>query len=438
MATIYAKLNCISSQSFSNNLDGNRLTQEIYANLFNFLDYLRIAGITELVTRYSGYEFWDATGSVAGSNAFSVWKFKSTATRPWDWYLYIHNGTFNSGSYTSPSNIIPTRIMTKNSGGTPVLSTSDTTTGYYGVFIQAAFSISGSSSTNPWNGTVDLTGNATKTTPVWNTGSDGYSLHVFPRINNISGSAATEKDAITPICKYSTGANANTESKFNYHFWSDGDGLLFMNQAVVSATKPASLPANYGYSSYIGPFKLLDGIIAANSGALLGGTGSYGFCMMGNNAFQVENAALTTHIWNDYTNIGNIVPGTGTIDGGFFIANSYGVRVGALGADSNTNTTTFQPNPFAGNRIDGRQYVVYATENIYSGTIGYIDNQLFRVMGGSPRTHDITSDGKYIIMGTSNTANNRRLIVPWTSSAGSAGTGSLRAGTNVTITNFNF
>lgn len=426
---IVGKIDCLSRQYNSLNTDSLYVVNETYVGLFKFLEFLETKGLAQLITYYSGSggsgtgkDYWDTSNAV-GSNAFSVWKFNQYRDRNWDWYLYIHYMT--GQTYQAFSNSIPTRV---DNGTNDISSTTAA------IVMQAAFSISESSSINPWNGTISLSGAAYKANPVWNTGSSGYSVHVFPRVNNASGSFNESKD----LCMVARSVvyGSGTQNSFSrYHFLSDGHGILILQEYRGNAE--ASI-RRINAVSYLGPFRLNKNITDYNQGYLLGGTSSYGFVAftsIPNNTISTNNG-FNNWIVNtvpDSTAIGSPTASISNYQGGVFASSKLGVRVAMLSCDSNIVSPTYMPNAFLPqNSIDDRMYAVYSNEISYSGFLGWIESPLLRCISGDYFSYDSTLDNKKIVFGSnlSNTTN-RRITVPWSGSI--PGTNTTRAGRTIDI-----
>lgn len=433
--TVYGKVDCYSeSLTGIATVDLIRTSQEIYVGLFNFLEYLETQGETELITYYSGSgglgtgkDYWN-TANMAGSNSFSVWKIKSNVERDWDWYLYIH-GMNGTGSMISTSNSTPSRTAagTSFTNESVVLS------------MQAAMSVSGALSANPWNGTISLSGAAYKSSPVWVTGAQDYKLFVLPRANNVSGAYNTTKELQATIFHagyFSTTLRANDRARYHYFF--DGHGFLFSINHSVSN----SLLSGSYYTSYVGPFTLMDSITTTNTGSndLLGEGGNLGFVML-TSTDQTSGNLFTqppAHTFFEYSSYGSTTPAAATPEGGVLVTKTVGVRTAMLANDNAFHTTTYSPNPFAGNSYDERIYSVLSNEANHAGFAGIITSPLLRCIVGLPSSHDVSATGLRAVLAANTTATNRKITVPWTSSLGAPGTNLTRVGITFSIPNYTF
>lgn len=432
--TIYGKTDCVTYYRTSTGAaPGNAvMAGDYYTSLYKFLVYLSGSGVTELVSMNTGSGGngvgYANEATRFGNGAFSVWKFKANATRDWDWYLYIH-GMNGTNSFLSPSNVVPTRTAI---GTTMSLSDETVMLG-----MQAAFSVSGVYSRNPWNGSISLSGTAYKGSPVWTSGSNNYTLGVLPRINNSSGSFDTNKEMMATVLHtrfFQNGGTAKANGRARYHYLFDGDGFLF---AVDHTINNVALTGSY-YTSYVGPFNLMTSIIQANSGSmdLLGGTGSLGFVMLGQPDWQENNMwnAPTQHTLYEYSTYGSRVPLTSTPEGGVFVTKTIGVRTCVLANNSVVHTTQYSPNPFANFAYDQIPFSVLSNETNFAGFVGLLSTSLIRSIVGTPTSHDVGSNGLRAVIAANNTAANRKITIPWSGSA--PGTNLTREGITMSLPNY--
>lgn len=121
----------------------------------------------------TGENFPDQPGNV-GHNAWSCFRFLSASV---PFYMLIQ-ATGNNSPNSAP--------------GTPGLF--DNNAGVSGLAVSFAMRADGG---NPWNGSVARSGSDWKGTPVWTGGSSD--LFVWPRVNGIGGSRASNKDSMMGI-----------------------------------------------------------------------------------------------------------------------------------------------------------------------------------------------------------------------------------------------
>jgi len=418
---IYGQVDCYSKQYTNTGVASNvtKIVQDTYVQTFKFLEFLETKGITNLITYHSGSggvgtgKNYVSNANAVGNNAFSVWRFNQYQDRNWEWYLYIHCMT--GQNYQSVANAIPTRVDN---------GTTDINVATCGVVAQAAFSISGSNSINPWNGTISLSGTAYKSSPVWNSNSANYTAHVFPRVNNPSGSFSGSRDLCMVLRNHRALA---TRCYTRNHFLSDGHGILMINDSSTNAGAIAD--TNINSLSYIGPFRLNKSITDNSVGLTLGGTGSYGFCMFG--TVKNNNESTTNGFGNSPANTifenssyGALSASIAQIQGGVFATQNMGVRVLRLSNDLTALGAGYYPNAFLPrNQLDEKMYSVYSTELTYSGFLGWLDTPLIRCFANfSNFTNDKANNGtRAVFTGDYVDDTNRRITVPWSGSAPGTG-----------------
>lgn len=442
MTNIYGKIDCYSTSLVGTVVDVQRISNETYVGFFKFLEYLQTQGETELVTYYSGSagsgtgkDYWD-TANAAGGNAFSVWKMKANGERNWDWYLYIH-GQYTATNLQLTANSTPTRIVSVSSD---VLTTT-VANSMYGVHLQAAFSLSGSLTTNPWNGTINLSGAATKASEVWSTGSSGYTVHVFPRINNLSGSTATEKDCLAPLFYNGNGPNY---IRTRYSFLYDGHGICCFTDTGGTNNPPNRFLGSFCYA---GPYRLTNGIASNSTGSILGGTSSLGFVLLSSNAESAANGTpsnATSFVLPEYTQMGSLTPVRATPTGGAFATSQVGVRTFRLANDNTFVTAPYFPNDFCNipgssyKTYEERIYTIFCDESPYAGAMGWIDSPLIRSVVGDLYMYDLSPDKKRMVI-SNNTkhvnGSSTKITVPWDGTS-FPGTVNSRNGTTFSYSNY--
>jgi len=242
--TYYGKLDSYSAPAIAENV-----ANEYYKSFVDFMSYLTASNVATLVSWNSGSgalsgsfnerTYWDGAKPF-GLGAFSLWRMHSTSVRNWDWYFYTQavSASTNIGfTFTTPI----TGYGTAN----------DLASGYSyvrGIYMQAAICVSGTTSFNPWNGSIsDGSANASIGAGNggirWISGSDNRQLYVLPRSNDVGGAHVTSK---ANGIRIGVGI-ANTHTSNRAHFLYDGDAILVCNEP-----NSASL---YGLS-YVGPIEL--------------------------------------------------------------------------------------------------------------------------------------------------------------------------------------
>ena len=272
--------------------------------------------------------------------------------------------------------------------------------------MQAAVCFSGSTSFNPWNGTISQ-GNSTAANPRWVSGSTSRNMYVLPRSNDLGGSHATSRNN-------SVGAflNQNVTSA-RYHILFDGDAFLFVTPI---STLPEYAP------QYVGAFELRNSLTSSGIGG-----GPYGFGMY---VGQTANTPLLASTFGD------------TAGSTFDPQGGIGVPIGTLVSGSQGGisdivqtfggSTTYQPNYFT-QKYDEFPVMVGVNENPNFGLLGQLNYGLYRTVRG-PLSHDTVSDlSRAVFGGIGATVGNLMVSVPWTGSF-APGVSFARTGSNYTWT----
>lgn len=397
--TYYAKLECFSATANTEHIAG-----EQWKNFCDFMTYLSGSDKVTLITWNSGSSasagsfenrtYWDGNLSF-GRGAHAVWRINTSSTRNWEWYLYaqvvsgsaaVANETFNS-----PIVIYSYANLDNNSNNR-------------GIIMQAAVCFSGTTSFNPWNGTISQ-GNSTAGTPRWVSGALDRTMYVLPRSNDIGGTHATNRNNSISIISRST----STTQRFHMLF--DGDAFAFFH---ATSTNPVTY-----YPMYVGPYELRNSL--TSSGIC---SSPYGFAM--HSAYNVDAFMLTT-------TFGDTAGSTVNPQGG--IAVPIGVLVsGSKGGIPNITQTfgasTYQPNYFT-NKYDEFPVMIGVNESPNFGLLGQFNYGLYRTVLG-PNSEDVVSDLSRAIIGSGGgTIGNRMISIPWTGSL-APGTTFSRSGSNYT------
>lgn len=415
--TIYGKTDCVSYyRGGTGATHFATLAGDFYTSLFKFLQTLSTSGVVDLVTYNTGaggtgIGYWNEATRF-GSGPFSVWKFKASGERTWDWYFYMHcNSGSSAGSYEETAAQTPTKVLgSATTDGASIRS----------VIVQAAIclstSLTGSVSVNPWNGTISA-GAATKTTPVWSTASNpNNQLFVFPRQNYLTGANVTNKDNCMRLARFHTNL-PRAEARWN--FFSDGHGLAV---AQMFAESNAIYQRRY-MVHYFGPYRLSNAVTQSNPGNVIAGTGSLGFICFASQPpgiYGPSNGNFKTNTIPDYTQIGQRTNADTVIDGGMLATLDKGIRVFMLANDYSAGLVfPYQPNIFMNYKIVERPYsVVGYTEAGFQGFTGWVDSVLIRSIGNGYVSGDTATNDQRAIFGAGVTpANDRMITMPWHSAS---------------------
>jgi hypothetical protein len=413
LKTYYAKLDC-----YSNNASFNVTVNETYKSFCDFMSHLTGSGVATLVSWNSGSgvlsgsfdsrTYWDGALPF-GVGAHSLWRFNATPERNFDWYLYtqVVSGT---GAIRQAFN---TPISGYADSGDSMVGSSN----YRGILVQTAVCFSGSTSFNPWNGSIgDGNGNASQAAGNgarrWISGSNDRTLYVLPRSNNLGGTHATARDNALSFPHVPTIGAAGQPSVT--HFICDGDSLLVLRDEYYYGGAGV-----YGVG-YFGPFELRNSL--SSSG--IAGT-PFGFLM--HTSRDGEAVTFSTN-----TAFGDTAGSNATINGGVSVpvrdltSGSKGAILQVLGS---FNSTTYQPNTLL-NQYDELPIYVGISEAPYFGMVGQMNTGLVRAVL-NVQTQDTTADFKRAIFGGSTTLNFRKISTPW-NGAVPPGTSTSRTGSNFT------
>jgi hypothetical protein len=417
--TYYAKLDCLTNTS--NTVVGS----EYYKSFMDFMSYLTASNVATLIAWNSGSSavsasfnqrgYWDQSNPF-GSVPYSIWRFNTSSTRNWEWYISAvgaWGGNFDAtnGNIAKSYNLPISGWADGNAWATVF-----TDTLRRGLLIQAALCVSGTSSFNPWNGNFG-DGNANASLGAgngsfrWISGSNDRTLYVLPRSNDTVG--AHTADRSNHLTLGSTFATSDTTMR--YHFIYDGDALLAINDPGNNST----------YSlSYIGAFELRNEL----TGSGFGNT-NFGFCMMSQ---YTMNLASSNNLLILGTVLGNTAGNTSPSNqwnGGFAIPQLDGSKNGIVNTIGTFINSTYQPNTINNKYEEFPIYVGFG-EPPYVGLVGKLNTGLIREIR-DVQVHDTTADLSRAVFGSTLTLGDLKVSVPWTGSF-VPGTGLSRTGSNYT------
>jgi len=415
--TYYGKLDC-----FSANSSIESISNEYYRSFCDFMSYLTQSNVASLVAWNSGSGavsasfnqrgYWDQNNAY-GLGAHSVWKFPSSSTRPFDWYLYTQTVTGSAAINQAFNQPI--------SGYTDATNFNNS---FRGILMQAAVYFSGATSLNPWRGTGVSDGNDTAGNPRWSATGSNQILYVLPRSNDFGGTSPMPAQKSNGIAL--GGLLSTSMTKLRFHFIFDGDALVVLTNEIGSTNA-----GNYNIT-YVGPFELRTNL----SGTGIG-NGSHGFIMNTNTA-----ATPAANTFAFATTFGDTAGSTTTANGGIAVpvggtaanqpgSSSRGAVLDTIG--TSIFSVTMQPN-FYTNQFDEFPITVGGNETSFQGTLGNLNQGLIRMTIGT-QTHDVTGDNSRAIFGGSTVvaAGNGKVSVPWTGSL-APGISASRTGSNFTWT----
>jgi hypothetical protein len=402
--TYYAKLDCRSLPANSENC-----TNETYYGLMNFLSYLSASNQCTLVSWNSGSSaaagafstrtYWDGAAPF-GMGSHSVWKFHTSSMRNWEWYMYVQavsgsaaiNQAFNQPITSSASFSSNASLNNDNNSR--------------GIILQTAVCVSGTTSFNPWGGTVSQ-GDSTAGSPRWISGSNDRQLYVLPRSNDLGGIHSAQKANSHIFGRQLT----STTAQLRYHFLYDGDAILYLHDRDEAGAYDLT---------YVGAFELRNDLTASGIGG-----GPYGFCML---SPLITLRADTIQL---NTVFGSTAGTQSSTSGGGIVVPILDLVSGSKGMICNTVGTffnrTYQPNYFTG-KYDEFPVSVGFSELPYYGIAGSLNGGLVKLIVG-PEVHQVTADYRNAIFGGSLTLTDAKVIVPWSGSVapglGLSRTGSL-------------
>jgi hypothetical protein len=409
--TYYAKLDCLSTVATAENLSG-----EYYKSFCDFMSYLTASNVATLVSWNSGSgavsgsfdtrTYWDGARPF-GLGSHTLWRFHTSSTRNWEWYLYAQVVSGNLGVQRYAFNTPISGY--NNSFDAPAGNQNNR-----GILIQSAVCFSGSSSFNPWNGSLsDGSGNASQGAGNglirWVSGANNRQLYVLPRSNDINGDTSTRKD--NGICfPYIIAAST---SPFRYHFIYDGDALFVATDQSNNNT--------YGFG-YIGGFELRNALTASGIGE-----SDFGFLLYagpeGNAGSIIINTSFGDTAGTNSTTNGGIAVPIGNMTSGSKTAIPQSIN--------NFLGSTYQPNTLTSTYDEFPVYVGSSE----AGTAGYLGNMnsgLVRYVNNL-QSHDMKDDFSRAIVGGTTTLTDNKMSIPWTGSI-AIGVGTSRTGSNYTWT----
>lgn len=391
--TYYGKLDCRSSTA-----NVERTTNEVYYGLMDFLTYLSSSNVCTLVSWNSGSSagtgafstrtYWDGANPF-GFGSHSIWRFNTSSTRNWEWYMYVQVCSGTNGSITETFNLPITSSATAASVNFFLNSNSNR-----GILLQTAVCVSGTTSFNPWNGTLSQ-GNSTAASPRWVSGSNDRYLYVLPRSNDTGGTHATQK-----ANSHSFGRGFTTATTaVRYHYLYDGDALMFLQDRDEAGAYDLT---------YVGAFELRNELTASG----LGG-GKYGFCMVSpTDQLPVGTIPTDSVIGTTAGTVASGIPGGGiAMPSGTGVSGSKGMVVGSVGTFS---SRTYQPNTVTGKYDEFPIFIGYS-ESPFLSLLGSLNSGLAKFVVG-PEVHQVTSDYTNAVFGGSLTLTNAKVIVPWSGS----------------------
>lgn len=399
--TYYGKLDCGTSVALAENL-----SHEYFTSFFNFMTYISASGVVSLVAMRTGSRptdgtnYWDQANPF-GSGSHLVYKWNTSSTRNWEWYMYAQllSGTANpqAQNYNNP---------TAGYGNNADLAATSTARG---ILLAGAVCISGTTSFNPWNGTSSLSASS-KGSPVWVSGANDRNLWVLPRSNGPLGNHATNRENCLTLGRFFI----NSDTALRFHFITDGDAFIALNDVGDVS--------QYGVS-YLGPFELRNALTGSGIG-----NGRYGFMMMSNGTSNT-NTLTSGALFGDTAGTGGT--SNTTINGGIVFPTVTGSRTGKANTLASFSSAGQQLNTFT-NQYDEFPAYVGMEEGANVGLLGNLNNGLCRYIVDA-QSEDVTPDNKRAVFGGSTTVGTCMISVPWTGSF-APGTGTSRTGSNFTWT----
>jgi hypothetical protein len=383
--TYYAKLNCIS-----NPVNKEHIANEQYKSFMDFMSFLTGSGVAELISWNSGSgavsgsfntrTYWDGTRPF-GLGAHSLWKMTANANRPWDWYMYLQ---LVSGSATVAAQTFNQPIVSYNSANFAANSN------LRGVAIQTAVCFSGSTSFNPWNGTIS-DGNSTAANPRWASGSLDRTMYIFPRSNDLGGSHTTSRNNSVAILYASIGTTNQTTDHFIY----DGDALYVGNDLNLSRT----IRINYNGAFDLNP--------QLSGSGICGGTKGF-MAYLGTSA---TDTVFTNTAFGDTAGTAGDPTGGVGVPIGIMVSGS---RTGVLQTIGTFPGSSYQPNYIVGEYDEFPIYVGVA-ESPYVGFLGNLSSGFINLVVG-PQSYHISENKLRAVVGGNLVPGNRKATIPWTGS----------------------
>ena len=392
--TYYGMLDCSASHVTAENTTGTH-----YKSLMNFMSYLTASNVATLIAWNSGSttssgSFNERTyfdgAKPYGVGAHSVWKMHTSSTRNWEWYMYLQVVSGAAGAIRQAFN---TPISGYANAGDNILGSSANR----GILIQTALCISGTTSFNPWSGSLgtgSFDGSDNAGNPRWHSGSINNNLYVLPRNNDVG--------SITPLC-FSQKSNAvilgnvlassDTPIVFSYIY--DGDALVYVSDNNLNTT--------YG-AGYVGAFELRNSLTGSGFG-----NGPHGFIMLTN---SVKDATNTLVLNASIGDTAGIAPSNGGIALPPNIVS--GSKIAILNSLSSFLSTTFGSSSLTSKYDEHPIYVGY-NENPYNGYVGCLNTGLVKFMFKTSN-HDVSVTPAKAVFGGANNNTTMKISIPWTGS----------------------
>ena len=272
--------------------------------------------------------------------------------------------------------------------------------------MQAALCVSGTSSFNPWNGSIsDGSGNASTAagngTIRWISGSNNRQLYVLPRSNNVEGTHASTRDNGIALFRI------YPETSVRYHFIYDGDCLQMMYDNSANSTYTISQVGGFEFRNEL--------------------SGS-GFCGSNFGFTMYSNPTVVTDTLSFATSFGNTT-GNATLNGGLAVPFISGSKSGIFDILGTFPGSTYQPNTTI-NRFEEFPLYLGGAEAPFVGIAGNINTGLLKAMR-DVQVHDTTADFSRAVFGGTTTVTDLKVSTPWTGSS-PPGTGLSRTGSNYT------
>jgi len=409
--TYYGLLDASSNVGTAENL-----SNEFYRTFCTFMGHLTGSGQAVLIAWNSGTivpsgSFSSRTyfdGSLPfGLGAHSVWKFPTSSTRNWEWYLYTQVVSGSSGAIRQTFN-------TPISGYASAVDAIAGSAANRGILMQAALCISGTTSFNPWSGSLNpiTDGGSSTGTPRWISGALDRTLFVLPRSNDFGGTApqcvASKSNGITMGQIILSSATT-----MRYHFIFDGDSLVTLTDDSSDST--------YSFS-YVGALELRNSLTSSGIG-----NGQYGFVMYSTAQPNTDTATRAA----DFGDLAGIAQNQ---NGGVAVniqAMSTGSKTGVVNTLATFLAAAFQPNSLTG-QFDEFPIYVGVNESPNIGLMGAFNSGLMRYAVDC-QVHDVTGDLSRAVFGGSTTTANVKITTPWTG-AFAPGVGASRTGSLFTWT----
>lgn len=409
--TYYAKLDCRSLPAAAeNNIN------ETYYGLMDFLSYLSSSNQCTLVSWNSGSSavagtfstrtYWDGAAPF-GMGSHSIWRFHTSSMRNWEWYMYVQVASGSAAINQAFNQPVTSSSSTGVSSNTNIVGI----TTARGILLQTAVCVSGTTSFNPWGGTVSQ-GNSTAGSPRWISGSNDRRLYVLPRSNDLGGTHALQK---ANCSTFGSIPSISTLTQARYHFFYDGDALIYLQDLNEAGA--------YDFT-YVGSFELRNELTSSGIGG-----GPYGFCMISPYNYLASDTIQLNTVFGSTAGSESSRSGGGiAVPIGDLVSGSKGMICNTVGTFF---SRTYQPNYFTG-KYDEFPVSVGFSEVPYYGIAGSLNGGLVKLIVG-PEVHQVTADYRNAIFGGSLTLTDAKIIVPWSGSV-APGLGLSRTGSLATWT----